>query len=443
MARVSLSLSSRLVGVALLASIATSACSNPEAQGQGPPPALVQTQAIKTDRVQDGSEFVGSLEARERVQLRPEIDARIVAILVSPGDRVTAGTPILELKADVNRAEASGAAADVAAARAAVNTARAQLQASEAERVRAEADVKLQTSDYERYAQLVAEGAESRQRLDQAINSRDTALAALKSAEDNVGVEQANLKQAQAELDRAVANEAVATSNLGDTTVNAPITGVVGDIPVKVGDYITTSDSMTSIIQNQTLDLNISVPIERNDQLRVGLPVELVDGQGKVLVNGQISFVSPEVNTGDQAVLAKASFPNDGRLKDGQFVRARIIWKSGPGILVPTSAITRVAGQPFVFVVEQGEAGADGQAQQVAKQREVTLGNIQGNSYQVLSGLKAGDQVITSGVLNLTDGAPVSLGQPGQAGQSPGASEQPGASAQPEASPSSEASPAK
>src|SRR5690242_4947926 len=105
MARVYNSLSSRLVGVALLASVITSACSNPGAEGQGFPPTLVQTQEVKTDRVQDGSEFVGALEARQRVQLRPEIDARIVAILVSPGDRVEAGTPILELKADVNRAE--------------------------------------------------------------------------------------------------------------------------------------------------------------------------------------------------------------------------------------------------------------------------------------------------------------------------------------------------
>lgn len=431
MARVFISLSSRLVGIALLASVATSACSKPEAQGQGPPPALVEMQEVKTDRVQDGTEFVGALEARERVQLRPEIDARIVAILASPGDRVEAGTPILELKADVNRAEASGAAADVAAARAAVNTARAQVQAADAQRVEAESNVRLQSTEYERTAQLVEEGAQSRQQLDRATNNRDTALATLRAAQDQVGVAQAQLNQAQAELARAEADQAVASSNLGDTTVNAPITGVVGDIPVKVGDYVTTSDNLTSIIQNQTLDLNISVPIERNDQLRVGLPVELVNGQGEVVVRGQISFISPEVNTADQAVLAKASFPNNGSLKDGQFVRARIIWQSGPGILIPTSAVSRLAGKTFVFVAEQGEPGPDGQPQQIAKQKPVTLGNIQGNSYQVLSGLEPGERVITSGVLNLTDGAPVMAGQPGQ---QPG---QPGQSEQPEASPSS------
>lgn len=434
MARVSHSLSSRLVGVALLASMVASACSNPGAQEQGFPPALVETQTTKTDRVQDSSEFVGSLEAQERVNLRPEIDARIVSILAASGDRVEAGTPILELRADVDRAQVSGATADVEAARAAVNTARAQLQAAEADRARAEADVRLQTAEYERTAQLVTEGAQSQQELDQAINSRDTAIATLRSAQDQVGVAQAQLNQAQAQLSSSEANQAIATSNLGDTTVNAPIAGVVGNIPVKVGDYVTTADTLTSIIQNQVLDLNIAVPIERNDQLRVGLPVELVDGQGTVVVRGQISFISPEVNTANQAVLAKASFPNNGNLRDGQFARARIIWQTGPGILVPTSAITRIAGQTFVFVAEPGEPGPDGQPQQIAKQKPVTLGSIQENSYQVLSGLEPGEQVITSGVLNLQDGVPIMQGQPGQQPGQPGQSEQP---EQPESTPAS------
>jgi len=420
MARVSRSLSSRLVGVALLASMVASACSNPDAQGQGFPPAMVETQTTKTDRVQDSSEFVGALEAQERVQLRPEIDARIVAILASPGDRVEAGTPILELRADVDRAQVSGAIADVEAARAAVNTARAQLQAAEAERAQAEANVRLQTTEYERTAQLTTEGAQSQQALDQAINNRDTAIAALQAAQDQVGVAQAQLNQTQAQLSRSEADQAVASSNLSDTTVNAPIAGVVGNIPVKVGDFVTTADTLTSIIQNQTLDLNIAVPIERNEQLRVGLPVELVDGQGTVVVQGQISFISPEVNTADQAVLAKASFPNNGNLRDGQFVRARIIWQTGAGILIPTAAVTRIAGQTFVFVAEAGEPGPDGQPQQVARQKPVTLGNIQGNSYQVLSGLEPGEQVITSGVLNLQDGAPIMQGQPGQQPGQPG-----------------------
>jgi RND family efflux transporter MFP subunit len=405
--------SSRLIGIAVIASVLASACSNGTiAQGQGQPPVAVELQSVETTTVRETSEFVGALEAQQRVALRPETQGRIVAIYASPGERVDAGTPILELQQDKTQAQVGGASADVDAARAALTTAGARLRAAEAEATRAAADVELQNSEYERIAQLVQEGAESRQSLDRVTNSQATAQATLQSAQENVSVAQAELAEAQARVERAEADRRLASENLQDTRIVAPIAGVVGDVPVKVGDYVTPETTLTSIIQNGALDLNISVPIERSPDLRVGLPVELLDAEGNSITRGEISFVSPQVNNADQAVLAKASFPNDGRLKDGQFVRARVIWESSPGILVPTEAVTRVAGKTFVFVaVPNAEATSDDQPQQIAQQRPVTLGDIQGNSYHVLSGIEPGDQVITSGVLNLSDGAPIMPGQ--------------------------------
>lgn len=418
MVKASVPLSGQLIGFALLASVFASACSgggDPPAQGQGMPPALVELQAVETTTVRESSEFVGALEAQERVALSPETEGRVVQIYASSGQAVDRGTPIIALKSDRTEAEVSGASADVAAATAAVNTARQRLQAAEAERARAEADVRLQTTEYERTRRLVEAGAQARQELDRVTNSRDTAIAALQAATENVDAAQAELNQAEAQLARAQADRAVASTNLEDTQVVAPIAGVVGDIEVKVGDYVTPQDVLTSIIQNDALELNIAIPLERTNQLRVGLPVELLDAQGELLTRGEISFVSPEVNTADQAVLAKASFPNqDNRLKDGQFVRARIVWQSAPGILVPTVAVTRIAGQPFVYVAEPGEPSESGEPQMIARQRPVELGEIQGNSYQVRSGIEPGDQVITSGILNLSDGAPVMVGQPDQ-----------------------------
>jgi RND family efflux transporter MFP subunit len=190
--------------------------------------------------------------------------------------------------------------------------------------------------------------------------------------------------------------------------VVAPIAGIVGNIPVKVGDFVQTSTTLTNIIQNGALELNLSIPAERGPELREGLPVELLDAQSKPIGRGSISFISPEVNTAQQSILAKARFPNSGTLRDGQFVRARVIWNSSSSVLVPTTAITRIAGQPFVFVLEQGQ-GTNGQPQQVARQRPVKLGNLQGNNYQVLEGVKSGEQLIVSGLLNLQDGVPVQV----------------------------------
>jgi multidrug efflux pump subunit AcrA (membrane-fusion protein) len=346
--------------------------------------------------------------------------------LVSSGQAVSAGEPIAELKADRNLTQVNSAAANVNAAVAARSTAAAQLKAAQADRDKAAADVELQNTQYRRAASLVAQGAQAQQVLDQAVNQRNTAIAALKAAQEQISAAQATLAQNQAQLSRAQADQATAQVDLQNNLVKAPIAGIVGDVTAKVGDYATTDTEITSIIQNGALDFSISVPIERGNQLRVGLPVELLDLAGKPLVTGRISFVSPQVST-NQDILAKASFPNNGKLKDGEFVKARLIWETGSGILVPTNAITRIAGQTFVYVAAKGEAGKAGQSpagaqakpsdeqggkpQQIAQQRLVKLGNIHGNSYQVLEGLKPGEQVVVTGTLNLQDGSPITIAQ--------------------------------
>ncbi|WP_206602939.1 efflux RND transporter periplasmic adaptor subunit [Leptolyngbya ohadii] len=414
LSRLSLSLSRQILSATLLISTLVIGCSrNGETGQQGPPAFPVQVQPIETSRVETSSEFVGALEAQRKVELRPERDGRIVNLFVASGDRVQPGTPIVELRAEQNQAELSGASADVAAAQAARTTAQAQVSAAQAERQQALANARLQETEFARTQQLVTEGALSQQALDRARNNRDTARAALQAAEQNVRATQAALNEANARVGRAQADRASAGADLSESRITAPIAGEVSTIPVKVGDFVTTSTVITNIVQNQALDLNISVPIERAPQLRIGLPVQLVNEQGQAIGSGQISFISPQVNTAQQSVLAKASFPSSGQLRDGQFVRARVIWSSQPGLLVPTDAVSRIAGQTFVFVSEPGQPGENGQPQQIARQRKVELGDIQGNAYQVRSGLNPGDQIIVSGVLNLTDNAPITIAPEG------------------------------
>ena len=89
-------------------------------------------------------------------------------------------------------------------------------------------------------------------------------------------------------------------------------------------------------------------------------------------------------------------------MRSNQFTRARLIWNRKPGVLVPTTAISRVAGQDFVFIAETKE-----NSPVVARQQPVKLGEIQGNSYQVIEGLKAGETIVTSGIQKLSNGAPI------------------------------------
>lgn len=406
MAKVGALLSGKSLITILLLGFVTSACSRgtPPPNAGKPQTVPVKLQTVATSPVEDSSEFVGNLEAATRVDLKPETEGRVSQIFVTSGTRVAKATPIVQLRPEKNQAQVGGAVANVNAARASLENAQAQLKSAEADRVRAAADLELQNQQFDRISQLVTQGALARQQLDQVRRDRDTARATLAAADEKIRAARATIDQQNSALKQAQSNVAVTTEELRETRVVAPIAGVVGDIPIKLGSYVKTSDTLTSIIQNDTLELRLSVPVEKASKLKIGLPVQLTGAKSSdILATGRISFVSPQVNTQSQSILAKASFPNpDGALRDGQFVRSRVIWDKGSGVSIPTTAISRVAGQNFVFVAQP-----QGASKLVAHQKPVKLGSIQGNNYQVLEGLKPGEKIVVSGLLNLTDGAAI------------------------------------
>ncbi|MBD2090061.1 efflux RND transporter periplasmic adaptor subunit [Microcoleus sp. FACHB-1515] len=382
-------------------------------QGRAAP---VEVAAVQTGRVQEATEFVGNLTSRNAVELSPEIEGRVTRIFVQAGDRVAQGTPIVLLSPDRRQAELAGVLASVNSARAIRANAASQIEALQAERVASLAEVELQTTQRNRIANLVAAGALAREQLDIVERDRRTALSALAAIDQRIEAARANLAEAQAGLAQAQANASAANVELQDTIVRAPFAGVVGDIPVRVGQVVSSSDTLTSITENDRLELEIAVPIERSADLRTGQRVELSDAQGKALGVGQVSFISPQANPTAQTVLVKTQFPNPGgRLLNNQFVRARLIWDDRSGLLVPSAAISRLGGETFVFLAESQPLQPGQPPQLVARQRLVELGSIQGNNYQVLEGLQPGDRIVTSGVLNLSDGIPISPMQEGQA----------------------------
>ncbi|WP_228058800.1 efflux RND transporter periplasmic adaptor subunit [Nostoc sp. LEGE 06077] len=367
----------------------------------------VKVQQVGTSTTQESSNFVGALEAQQKVTLQPQIQGRIESILVSSGQRVQKGTAIASLSLDQTQANVASSIAATNAAQAGFKTAQAQLQQAEAQRTKVAANVQLQRTQFNRTQQLVTQGAQARQELDIARNNLQAAIADLQAAEKEVAAAGAAVRQAQANVRQAQASTAAAQVNVNQKRVVSPIAGVVGEFPVKVGDYVNTGQTITTIIQNDALDLNLSVPSNRMPQLRIGLPVELLNpNTQKVIGQGAINYISPTVSSDQQSVLSKARFRNaQGQLRDGQYVQARIIWNQQPGILIPTVAISRIGGQSFVFVTEN--TTVDGKPQQVVHQRLVRLGEIQGTNYQVLDGLKAGETIVTSGILKLREGTPI------------------------------------
>ena len=250
-----------------------------------PQPVSVELQRVQESTVEESSDFVGQLEAQQGTVLQAETEGRITQIFVSSGDRVAAGDPIVQLSPDRSQAEYRGALADVRAAQAGRSNAIAQLEVARADRVSAEAEVSLQLQEIERTRTLVSRGALEQQQLDRVERDIESARANLNAAIKRVEAAQAQLNQTEADVERSQADANAIQSDLDDTLVVAPIDGQVGELSVKLGDYVTTSVVLTSIVQNDTLDLELAIPVERRGDLRLGMPVELLSEDGQQPMN--------------------------------------------------------------------------------------------------------------------------------------------------------------
>jgi len=348
------------VAGALAASVACRGQQAAEGPPAAPPPAGVTLLTLEQKPIQQSSEFIATVRSLRSTTIQPDVEGLVTRIFVKSGDRVREGTPLVQINADKQQAT---------------------VRATEASRAGTEADVQYWRQQVKRLESLVGAGAISRQEFDQAQNTLRTAEARLAALDAQVRENQVELRYYR---------------------VDAPQSGVVGDIAVRPGDRVTPQTVITTIDENEALEAYIEVPLDRAPDLRVGLPVELLDENGKPAATNPITFVAPRVEEGTQAVLVKVLLKNaPPRIRVQQFTRARVIWRTQPGITIPIVAVNRLSGQYFCFVAEQQGQGL------VARQRAVQVGEVQGDDYVVRSGLKPGDKVIVSGVQKIGDGAPI------------------------------------
>lgn len=370
----------------------------------------VRLATVKTDTINQSSEYIANLESRRSVNLQPQIEGRVTRILVREGENVPARRPLIQIDPEEQQAALTGATAAVAGARTQVDNARATLSSLEAQRLSNQSDVEFNRKEYARYSSLADQGAVARSVADQYTNRIQTARASLAAIEKQIQAQRASLAGAQEQLQQAEAAAKSQQVQLNYYQIPAPFAGTVGDIPVKVGDFVNTSTQLTSITENRPLEVNVAIPTERAAELRQGMQIELLDAQGKSVGTSRIFFIAPNAANDTQSVLVKSLYQNsNGQLRADQYVRARVLWNQESGVLVPATAISRLGGETFVFVAQQApppqqnSEQSNQEPQLVARQKPVKLGIIQGNNYQVISGLKPGERIIVSGLLSLRD----------------------------------------
>jgi RND family efflux transporter MFP subunit len=320
----------------------------------------VQVQPVALSPVPMSDTYVSTIKSRRSATLQPQVDGNLTKILVKSGDAVKAGQLLMQV--DPLKQVAT-------------------VEAQQATEQQQKAVYQYNQTDVSRQEQLYKDGIISKQAYDQAVQSYQNSKAALDSASAQTNTQKQELAYYQ---------------------IRAPFAGVVGDIPVHLGDYVSATTVLTTVDENADLEAYIYIPTDRAAQVRKGLAVDLLDEGGVVLAHTSIDFVSPQVDNDLQGILAKAAIPKTSeRLRNGQIVNARITWSTSPTPTIPVLAVTRIGGQTFVYVAAPQGSGY------AAHQVSVTLGEPIGNVYPVQAGLRTGDRVILSGIQFLQEGVPV------------------------------------
>lgn len=350
------------VGASCLAALLATGCEKKPVAAAGPAMHAmpVQTVTVALAPVAQTSEYVATIKSRRAATLQPQVSGTLTEIYVRSGDHVQAGAPLIEIDPRQQQAEV------------------ASLRATERQ--------KKALYDYDSI-----EVQRQQKLFDAGVSSRDTYEQAQQAFEN-----------AKADYEAAVESRKTQEQLLGYYTVRAPFDGVVGDIPVHVGDYVSTSTMLTTVDENKDLEAYVYIPTERASDVRMGLGIELADSSGKLLEKTAVDFISPEVDSTLQGILVKAPVRSGPEiLRNAQIVKARVIWSTKPMAVVPVLAVIRQGEQSFVYVIETQNGMT------VAHRAPVVLGDTVNNNYSIVSGLSAGDKVIVTGTQFLVDGAPV------------------------------------
>lgn len=325
----------------------------------------VRTEQVALEPVPQTSEYVATIKSRRSATILPQVSGLLTKILVQSGQRVKSGEVLMVIDPRQQQATVDSQAAT--------------------ERQK-KALFEYNTIELDRQKKLFEAGVTSRDAYDQA---------------------QQAYSNSKADYEASTQSRKTQEEQLGYYSVRAPFDGIVGDIPVHVGDYvsplISPTTMLTTVDEAGQLEAYIYIPTERYSQARLGLGVEIYDTTGKLLEKTKIDFLSPQVDPNLQGILAKAPVHSTPDIvRNAQMIKARVIWETKPMAVVPILAVTRRGVQSFVFVAKKQ---ADGKY--MATQTPVTLGDTVGNSYSITSGLNEGDQVIVSSTQFLVNGMPV------------------------------------
>lgn len=315
------------------------------ARGPGGP-AAVEVAKVAIQRLEDDSQAVGSLRARQGVVLKPEVSGRIQSLSFGDGQRVRKGQLMVQLDDTLQQAQLKQAEASAAIAR----------------------------TNLQRSRELASQNFVSQSAVDQNA---------------------AALEVAQAQV-------ALAQAQLGRMKIVAPFDGITGIRSVSVGDYVKDGADLVMIEDLSSLWVDFRLPEQYLSRLKVNQNVEVqLDAFPQRKFKAQIDAIDAQLDTNGRSVLVRARLANsDGTLRGGMFARVRAVFSvREKAMVVPEEALVPLGNRQVVFKVVDGPSGG-----KIAQRAEVKIGVRVPGKVEILSGVQVDDIVVVAGQARLMRG---------------------------------------
>jgi RND family efflux transporter MFP subunit len=382
------------VVIAAVAALTTACGSEPTtvAAAAKPNPIVVTAVPAETRPIDRYLRVTGSLVADEQAEVSAETTGRIVETPVERGARVEKGALLVRISSAETAAQLQEADANAGQIEARLGLQPGQT--FDTKRVpdvmNAKASLEWAEAEFGRIGSLLSQKVVSQSEYDQRRTQVEAARQQYQVAE-NVAAQQYR------SLEAARARVALARKSVADTSIRAPFTGLVAERVVSVGDYVAKGTRVATVVRNDPMRIELTVPEQSISLVKVGQPVRLtVDAYPGQEFAATVRFVSPSLKADQRALTVEAIAANhDGRLKPGLFATALIQQPtSTPALLVPATAVETAAGTSRVYVV----------AGEKAEERIVTLGETVGTQIEIVSGIAKGDRVIAEPKGRIIDG---------------------------------------
>jgi multidrug efflux pump subunit AcrA (membrane-fusion protein) len=405
-----------ILSIALLGA-AFASCGGSRAQSNAkasPTPVVPQAADVTTAPtiVRDLPRYVeatGGLAGDEQTDVAPTVGGRVISVGVDLGSYVQKGQVIAQLDAGDAQLRLEQARAGLQQAESAVRQAEARIGISPGQRFDPArvAEVQAAKSAYDlaeknlaRFEKLLESGDVSRSAYDQQKAQRDQLREQYQAIITQANQSYAAVQTARAAADAARVQVSQAQKGVRDVTVYAPISGYVVERAADVGEYVSTSSKVATIVRTNPLRVRIDIPEQAISTVRPGQSVSVsVSTYPDRAFAGRVARVSPNVSSQSRTLAVEAEVDNgENLLKPGQFATIRVLMpQTDPATLVPARAVRTDGTTARVFVIQDG----------IAHERLVATGQQEGDLIEIKGSVAAGELVATSNVEQLADGVPV------------------------------------